>query len=365
MYWLVALPLLDGSVDRTWSTLQQVSTYNAALASNHKFSIPELRVGTLDTLMVLSDDLIKVNALLESVVNKIRRQMFDMAAAADEVEEVLVEGVSPESYLERFAWDEAKYPPRRPLKETVAAITETVSMLEDQLKVRVGEYNQLKAQVGALNRKQTGNLAVRDLAGLVHKDDVVATENLVTMFVVVPKPSRTEWLTSYEQLSDFVVPRSSHVVAEDSEYVLFSVVLFRRVADTFKGNARTRGFQVREFEVDEARQAAEDSSGAALSAALADRKRTLELWSTTAYGEAFSAWIHICAVRLFVESILRYGLPPQFLAALMKPVPKTAVKLRKVLATTFGGSSGGHFDTDGGGADGEMYPYVSFTIAID
>lgn len=61
--------------------------------------------------------------------------MFDMAAAADEVEEVLVEGVSPESYLERFAWDEAKYPPRRPLKETVASITETVSLLEDQLKV--------------------------------------------------------------------------------------------------------------------------------------------------------------------------------------------------------------------------------------
>ena len=62
--------------------------------------------------------------------------MFDMAAAADEVEEVLVEGISPESYLEHFAWDEAKYPPRRPLKETVAAITETVSMLEDRLKVQ-------------------------------------------------------------------------------------------------------------------------------------------------------------------------------------------------------------------------------------
>ena len=43
-------------------------------------------------------------------------------------------------------------------------------------------------------------------------------------------------------------------------------------------------------------------------------------------------------MRLFVESILRYGLPPQFLAALMKPVPKTAVKLRKVLAQSFGGS---------------------------
>ena len=35
--------------------------------------------------------------------------------------------------------------------------------------VRVSEYNQLKAQVNAASRKQTGNLAVRDLSGVVHK----------------------------------------------------------------------------------------------------------------------------------------------------------------------------------------------------
>jgi hypothetical protein len=55
-------------------------------------------------------------------------------------------------------------------------------------------------------------------------------------------------------------------------------------------------------------------------------------------GQAFSAWIHICAIRLFVESILRYGLPPQFLAVLLKPNPKNAAKLRKLLGSVFGSS---------------------------
>lgn len=41
------------------------------------------------------------------------------------------------------------------------------------------------------------------------------------------------------------------------------------------------------------------------------RRTALEQWCITSYGEAFSSWIHVCAVRLFVESILRYGLPPQ------------------------------------------------------
>ena len=55
--------------------------------------------------------------------------------------------------------------------------------------------------------------------------------------------------------------------------------------------------------------------------------------------QAFSAWIHVCAIRLFVESILRYGLPPRFLAALLKPNPKTVPKLRKALTSTFGGGA--------------------------
>ena len=51
-----------------------------------------------------------------------------------------MEGVPPDTYLERFAWNEAKYPPRRALKDTVAAITETAQKLEDELKARRAEY---------------------------------------------------------------------------------------------------------------------------------------------------------------------------------------------------------------------------------
>lgn len=60
--------------------------------------------------------------------------------------------------------------------------------------------------------------------------------------------------------------------------------------------------------------------------------------SNIVHAQAFSAWIHICAIRLFVESILRYGLPPKFVATLMKPNQKNAARLRKVLNQLFGNS---------------------------
>lgn len=135
-YWLISLPFLE-SADRTWTLLQNKVLYENNLASNYRFKLPNLKVGTLDSLLVLSDDLVKVNGAVEGVVNKIRRQLFDMqtAGTSSDREDVLVEGMPPDEFLERFSWDDAKYPPRRPLQETVKTITETVSKLEDDLKV--------------------------------------------------------------------------------------------------------------------------------------------------------------------------------------------------------------------------------------
>ena len=166
--------------------------------------------------------------------------------------------------------------------------------------VRMSEYSQLKGQVTAAARKQTGSLAVRDLTGLVKHGDAVNTENLITLFTVVSKSDKPEWQKSYEVLSDFVVsacalsapllmqhllclqglvlvenlwastpqheqgynmtargaeclhgllcpakvPRSSKLIYEDNDYSLFSVTLFKRVADSFKAAARSKGFQV-------------------------------------------------------------------------------------------------------------------------
>lgn len=42
------------------------------------------------------------------------------------------------------------------------------------------------------------------------------------------------------------------------------------------------------------------------------RLRCLE-WITTAFSETVIAWTHLKAIRLFVESVLRFGLPVSIL----------------------------------------------------
>lgn len=53
-----------------------------------------------------------------------------------------------------------------------------------------------------------------------------------------------------------IVPRSSQFITQDHEYGLFSVTLFKKVAEEFKHHAREKKFVVRDFVYNEEELAA-------------------------------------------------------------------------------------------------------------
>lgn len=54
-------------------------------------------------------------------------------------------------------------------------------------------------------RKAAGSIAVRDVSTMVKPQQVVDSENLATLFVVVSKFNLKEWESTYERLSNYVV----------------------------------------------------------------------------------------------------------------------------------------------------------------
>lgn len=59
-YWFLSLPLGEHKTrDNVWRRLLD-RTQDNDLCTAYRFSFPELRVGTLDSLLALSDDLTKV-----------------------------------------------------------------------------------------------------------------------------------------------------------------------------------------------------------------------------------------------------------------------------------------------------------------
>eukprot|EP00069_Balaena_mysticetus_P011473 bmy_07146T0 len=298
-------------------------------------------------------------------------------------ENLLANGADLMSFVTHFEWDMAKYPAKQPLGSIADTLAKQLAQIETDLKSRTAAYSALKTNLENLEKKSTGNLFTRTLSDIVSKEDfVLDSEYLITLLVIVPKPSYAQWQKTYESLSDMVVPRSTKLIAEDNEGGLFTVTLFRKVIDDFKTKAKENKFTVREFYYDEKEIKREreemtrllsdkkqqyQTSCVALkkgsstfpdhkvkvtplgnpdrpAAGQNDRERESEgegegpllRWLKVNFSEAFIAWIHIKALRVFVESVLRYGLPVNFQAVLLQPHKKSSTKrLREVLNSVF------------------------------
>lgn len=146
----------------------------------------------------------------------------------------------------------------------------------------------------------------RNLADLVKKEHfILDSEYLSTLLVIVPKSSFQEWHSIYEKLTDMIVPRSTQLITQDSEYGLFTVTLFKKVVEEFKLHAREKKFIVRDFIYNEEELAAGKNE---ITKLVTDKKKQfgpLVRWLKVNFSECFCAWIHVKALRVFVESVLR------------------------------------------------------------
>uniref|UniRef100_A0A1B6EYU4 V-type proton ATPase subunit C n=1 Tax=Cuerna arida TaxID=1464854 RepID=A0A1B6EYU4_9HEMI len=377
-YWLISAPG-DKTCQQTWETLNNVTSKQNSLSSNYKFHIPDLKVGTLDQLVGLSDDLGKLDNFVDTVTHKVANYLGEVLEDnRDKLHENLTaNNADLPSYITRFQWDMAKYPIKQSLRNIADIISKQVGQIDADLKTKSTAYNNLKSNLQNMEKKQTGSLLTRNLADLVKKEHfILDSEYLTTLLVVVPKSNFNDWNQVYEKLTDMIVPRSSQLVSQDNDYGLFTVTLFKKVVDEFKLHAREKKFVVREFTYNEEELAAGKNE---ITKLVTDKKKQfgpLVRWLKVNFSECFCAWIHIKALRVFVESVLRYGLPVNFQAMLLHPNKKNTKKLRDVLHQLYGhldssaqqGSQAAHDSVDIPGlgfGQADYYPYVYYKINID
>lgn len=371
-FWLISAPG-EQTCQHTWEKLNE-AIGREQLATNYKFNLPDLKVGTLDQLVSLSDELQRVDQFTEQVTRKIANYLADVFEdQRDKFSENLkANGTDLVLYVKRFSWDVAKYPKHQPLPALTQMINKQLGMIDSELKTRSSGYDTLKSNIQSYERKQTGSLLVRNLGDLVRKEHfVLGSEYLVTLLVVVPKALFKAWMENYATLTTMVVPRTTQLVHEDQDHGLFTVTLFRKVVDEFKTQARANKFIVRDFEYNEQSiQSGKDERGRMET----EKKRQLALlirWLKNNFSEAFIAWIHTKALRLFVESVLRYGLPVNFQGMLLHPQKRCMRRLRDVLNQLYS-----HLDNSAAVGPveeipgfnmgpSEYYPYVYFKIVID
>ncbi|KAI5780529.1 hypothetical protein EDC01DRAFT_668396 [Geopyxis carbonaria] len=347
-YLLLSLPAsISRSHDREEAFAAIKSIIPSDAGSPALFPIPDLKIGTLDALVLQADELAKLDANVEGAVAKVADVLRNLVPGQeDNYKRVNEQPV--EKYLAKFSWNKVKYRSDKSIAEILKSIQREVVSLDSDIKSAFTSYQNIKSSLISVQRKTTGNLTTRSLAPLISKRDFVTnSEYLETLLIVVPKPLQKDWLKSYEQLAPMVVPRSSQELAKDEEYVLNSVTLFKKHATEFVAKARAAKFTPRDFAWTE--DAVEADEREAQNVEHEERKlfgRTLQL-AGTGYADLFVAWTHVKALRVFVESVLRYGLPLEFVSTVIRcPGEKQAKKAKAELDGAYGYLGGNAFGRD-------------------
>ncbi|KAH8120634.1 ATPase, V1 complex, subunit C [Phellopilus nigrolimitatus] len=326
--WLIAVPQdgdAEGILQELTNKIQQ-QTRSFSPKNISEFHIPSFKTGTLDLLISLSEDLPKQDAYFTSVVAKIVDTLRNLLNNDPQklAQHTLVDERTVDSYLlEGWKWNEGQYNVQKSVKEVVDVLNKKLSSIDSVMKVKLNNYNLAKGSLVQMQRKKAGNLSIRSLVDIVSKDDFIGdSEYLETVLVAVPKALAKEWSSRYERLSPMVVPRSSKLIASDDEFSLFGIVFVQK--------CRENKFLVREFAYTD--ELAEKHKQELDLAGTTEKELWTELLriSRTNFSEALQLLVHLKVVRLFVESVLRYGLPANYIGISIKPEPKSQ---KKVLAT--------------------------------
>lgn len=147
---------------------------------------------------------------------------------------------------------------------------------------------------------------------------ITDSEYLETHLIVVPSNIRKDFLKSYESIAPMVVPRSAVELAKDEEFVLYAVTTFKKHSSEFLQKCRESKWTPRQYKYVEGGKEEEQKE---LDRVAREEKK---VWGEalrlgrTGWSEAVMVWAHVLTLRVFVETVLRYGLPLEYVSALIK-----------------------------------------------
>jgi len=216
-------------------------------------------------------------------------------------------------------------PPTKTSQELAGLIEERMRALDDDVKNKTVRYQEAKTSLGAITKKESGNLYNKDLseilnASIANPEDFMNTDHLKTYLVVLPKKDIRRWMETYEFLDSGVVPRSTKQFdVEDKDLTLWRVVILKPSADSFITALKQNKWTAREFSFDPAYTETQAASKEKVNKQFQTQHNLLWRACKVVFSELYVALIHLKAMRVFAESVLRYSLPPQFVSFFIAP----------------------------------------------
>ncbi|KAK8885551.1 hypothetical protein M9Y10_041001 [Tritrichomonas musculus] len=299
-------------------------------------------------------------------------------------------------YMKNFQWDERLIGNKKDIETVKNSLQEAIDRDEENIRTLTNDYSDAGNSLNNIIRGNEGTLATKNLdeiAAKAFKDSYVTnkaefgaiitkdagsnsikfcvdTKNLKTVFVVIKKSEKKSFETDYRLQTNYVVPVPPQLIEEDGDFYLYTVTLLRDNIEDYKTACKDRRWNVRDFQFNP--KLIEENQKKNLQLII-EYRNLQDHYSTflhDSFSQLFIYWMHVKALRVFVESRLLYGINTQFNAYLIEATTKNIAKIHKSLQTEYddGMEADDKGDDDNNDLNAEdadlVYSYFSSKINI-
>lgn len=272
---------------------------------------------------------------------------------------------STNAYLAKWSWDYARYQHQgRKLSDLISQITSQTAYADEELKKLVGTHSEKLSNLSNWQRKKTINLGTSDFEDFLTPKtlsgvEIVSNDHLITLMVSMMKDLETEFLANYSNSDGWaqdiasygpsedkdsvkgspVVPKSAVKVFENQDQVLYAITVLRGhtkpgtvdlngnytagelvdYVEPLRAAFRDKRCTVRPLVFDASKATGVESNIEKASAEVEKSVNVISRWCSAHFGEIYSAFVHLRVISAYVESVMRYGVPVNFVVIFMKP----------------------------------------------
>lgn len=396
-YWLIAVP--EGNDAKGSVAALNKESMKAGYSTNFPFEIPDLRTGTLDQLMSVSETLEKLDfqtMVVAARTYKGAQELHLRQSPNAEMIEIPLQirngngqdQIPASQFVERFRWNQARYPTeQKSLARVAGEIEKEVMQIDEKAKNYLAKYSEMKNTLENLEKDQKGSLAIQPIAKYFKPDTLVESPSLANLILAVKNVNIKNFIATYatidegklvkkggdekaiRSLSSAIVPNSYKELATDKEFTLCSIVVMKKFVDVVSGLMQRERHIVRPFRFEKGAVKKRQRKMEMLEREVEKMFRKAMKSCYTIYSQAFLMWIHVKAMRCYAEGILRFGLKSvdgdqkmsrrKFISVLLKPASASKEKkLRKALGNLYKDLAEEEMMGEDEAGGGEFYPYV-------
>lgn len=241
---------------------------------------------------------------------------------------------TPSDFIKEFSWDDPKFPRSKGLMKIAEIIQSRVKSIDADIKQFMEDYGEVAGTLSTLVKNKGANFMTADMSEVIYqavdegrveasifiRDD---STFLTNMLVVVPERKEREFLQNYvfedEKNDTASVPGSAHFTGlQDAEgNKIFRVALFHKFPEF--NRPRTIGnFTCKQFEYNKEQYEKDQERIIELTKEKKELGEKLLRRCHLTYSELFICCIHLKIMRVYIDGILRFGIPPTFTISILE-----------------------------------------------